>query len=314
MESYRFDFPLKAGPFDFIVKEEATHPEGENYFKYLLVKRNLNTNDLVILKKLKELGVKDYGYAGLKDRYALTVQSVSLDRFVGKKLIFKEGSQYFALLFKGKLARRIKVGALRGNRFFVAHRGRLFFLPPLSINYYDGQRLGKNVARGRKTLKEKPSKKWERIFWINAYQSHLFNLLARRVLTLKAESFNASRGVEVLRLCRVEEGRVSLVFPCSKDRSALIEFLNSLRGIKLPLPGYKVKPPPWLERDYLSLLERGGVTPEDFRRWRLKGDYRPLVVEVDQARRYPKNLSFFLPKGAFATVLIKFAWVLEVAP
>jgi tRNA pseudouridine13 synthase len=90
MQVFNFDFPLKVTPFDFIVQEVAEYPEGENYFLYKLVKRNLNSNDPEIVGFLKSLGVKEYSYAGLKDRYALTVQHVSLDKFVGKKLIKRE--------------------------------------------------------------------------------------------------------------------------------------------------------------------------------------------------------------------------------
>ena len=66
METYRFDFPLKVSPFDFIVHEVAFYPDGDNYFLYKLVKRNLNTNDHYIVNYLKRLGVKEFGYAGLR--------------------------------------------------------------------------------------------------------------------------------------------------------------------------------------------------------------------------------------------------------
>ncbi|NPB05894.1 MAG: tRNA pseudouridine(13) synthase TruD [Aquificae bacterium] len=313
METYRFDFPLKVSPFDFIVKEEATFPPGENYYRYLLIKRNLNTNDPFIVNFLKELGVREYGYAGLKDRHALTVQSVSLDRFVGRKLIKRELGRYFALLFVDRIARKIKVGHLKGNTFFVNHWGRLFYQLPYSLNYYDSQRLGKNVARGRRTLKEKPAKKWEKVFWINSYQSFVWNLTAFRLLERKIEEFNSKRGFPVLRPCRVEDGRVFHVFPCSKDRGALLDFLKSLEGIKVPLVGYKVRLDPEVKPVILQILQKGGITLEDFRRWGLKGDYRPLVVRVEKLKRYPRSLRFFLPKGAFATVYLKFLWLLEVS-
>jgi tRNA pseudouridine13 synthase len=311
MESFVFDFPLKATPFDFIVQEVAEFPEGENFFLYKLVKRNLNSNDPFIVGYLKSLGVRDYGYAGLKDRYALTVQNVSLDKFVGKRLIRRELGRYFALLFVKRIRYKIRTGYLKGNRFFINHRNRLFYTLPLSLNYYDSQRLGKNVARGRRFLKEKPHKKWEKVFWINSYQSFVWNLTAFEVVKRRIEEFNRRRGFEVLKPCRVIDGKVFHVFPCSKDRGALSEFLESLRGVKLPLVGYKVKLSPEVKEIVEKILSRGGVSVEDFKRWGLKGDYRPLVVEVSEIKRYPRSLRFFLPKGAFATVYIKQLWLLE---
>ncbi len=312
MERFVFDFPLKVSPFDFIVKEEAEFPEGDNFYLYKLVKRNLNTNDPQIVGYLRKLGVKDFGYAGLKDRYALTVQNVSLDKFVGNKLIRREVGKYFALLFVKKVARKVRVGHLKGNTFFINHRGRLFYTLPYSLNYYDSQRLGKNVARGRRLLKENPSKKWEKIFWINSYQSFVWNLTAFRYLEKKIKEFNAGVGFEVVRPCRVEEGKVFHVFPCSKDREALVRLLENLKGVKIPLVGYKVRLSPEMKDIILPILRKGGVSLEDFKRWKLKGDYRPLVVEVKRIKRHPSALRFFLPKGAFATVYIKFLWLTEI--
>ncbi|HIQ25723.1 MAG TPA: tRNA pseudouridine(13) synthase TruD [Aquifex aeolicus] len=314
LKTLTFDFPLKVTPFDFIVKEEGEYPEGENYYLYKLVKRNLNTNDPLIVNFLKELGVKDYGYAGLKDRLALTVQNVSLDKFIGEKLVYHKIGKYFGLLFVKRIAFKIKTGFLKGNRFFINHQNRLFNTLSFSLNYYDSQRLGKNVSRGRRFLKGKPSKKWERIFWINSYQSFVWNLTAFEVVRRKLEEYNRKGGLKILEPCRVEDKRVFHIFPCSRDKRALEEFLESLKGIKIPLVGYKVKIPPWLEEIINPILAKGGVDVEDFRRWRLKGDWRPLVVEVKGIRRYPKSLSFFLPKGAFATVYIKQLWLLEVYP
>ena len=100
METFNFDFPLKATPFDFIVKEEAEFPEGGNFYLYKLVKRNLNSNDPFIVGYLRSLGVKDYGYAGLKDRYALTVQNVSLDKYIGKKVIKRNSEDILPFCIK----------------------------------------------------------------------------------------------------------------------------------------------------------------------------------------------------------------------
>jgi tRNA pseudouridine13 synthase len=313
MQVFNFDFPLKVTPFDFIVREEADYPEGENFFLYKLVKRNLNTNDPYIVGFLKSLGVKDFGYAGLKDRYALTVQNVSLDKYIGKKLIKRELGKYFALLFVKPIKFKIRTGYLKGNTFFIDHRNRLFFTFPYSLNYYDSQRLGKNVARGRRFLKEKPSKKWERIFWINSYQSFVWNLTAFRFVELKIKEFNRKRGFEILEPCKVIDQKVYHIFPCSKDKKALLEFYESLRGIKIPLIGYKVNLKPPFDRIISKILQRGNITVEDFKRWRLKGDYRPLVVDAENIKRYPKSLRFFLPKGAFATVYIKQLWLWEIS-
>jgi tRNA(Glu) U13 pseudouridine synthase TruD len=103
------------------------------------------------------------------------------------------------------------------------------------------------------------------------------------------------------------------IFPCSKDKKALLEFYESLRGIKIPLIGYKVNLKPPFDRIISKILQKGNITIEDFKRWRLKGDYRPLVVDAENIKRYPRSLRFFLPKGAFATVYIKQLWLWEIS-
>ncbi len=312
MRCLEFNFPLKVSPFDFIVKEVAEYPDGDNFFLYLLVKRNLSSNDPYIVSFLKSLGVKVYGYAGLKDRNALTVQHVSLDTYIGRRFVKRDLGRYFALLFLKKIPFKIKTGYLRGNLFFINHRSRLFTTLPYSVNYYDKQRLGKNVARGRKTLKGKTvKKKWETLFWINSYQSFIWNLAATELLLRRIEAFNAKRGVSFIEPVCVKEGKVKLVFPYSRDREALKEFLKGLEGLKIPLPGYKVDYSSEGGKVVRKLLEGDEISPEDFKRWGLKGDYRPLVVKVDKIRRYPSSLRFFLPKGSFATAYIKQLWVLE---
>ncbi len=181
--------------------------EGD-YSYYLMRKRNWNTLDAI--KEISErsgINFKRFGYAGNKDKNALTEQHISVFNFEGDLAKFK--IKDIELLFAGKGKERINLGMLRGNRFRIVVRdldeerelkfGRV-------KNFFDGQRFGiegKNWKIGKSIVKRdfenacrligvesegrdyigalrKIERKMLR-FYVHSYQSYLFNLVLGRL-------------------------------------------------------------------------------------------------------------------------------------
>src|SRR3989338_4179579 len=152
---------IKELPEDFIVKEVLElKVEDGSYYYYFVTKKNWNTLDVV--KEISQrLHVKDVGYAGLKDRIAVTSQYIS----VQKKINFTLKDVKFEYLGTGK--QRIFLGSLKGNAFILTLRDLEKKIAPVKeiINYF-----GALKKSGKERLK----------FYLHAYQSELWNTLAEK--------------------------------------------------------------------------------------------------------------------------------------
>jgi tRNA pseudouridine13 synthase len=154
-------------------------------------KKDMTTSDLV--KMISKLGInkRDIGYAGLKDKDAITVQWISVPRKFRDKIQYIEDRRVKVLeqdLHRNKL----KIGHLKGNRFFVRFKKVLpvdakkieQVLKDISKlgmpNFFGYQRFGKygdnfeqakEFIFGERYIKDKRLQK----LLISAYQSKLFN-------------------------------------------------------------------------------------------------------------------------------------------
>jgi len=280
----------KENPEDFIVKEVSEiplDPSGGHYL-YLLAKRNLTTKE--ICKKY------NLSYAGMKDKLALTFQKVSSEKFLGEFLKEKVDSEnWFILKFLGKTKRKLKIGQLKGNKFAVNVSGFEVKEVPAFVNYYDVQRIAGNWERGRELLLkllEKPKKRlsWTQNFLLDSYLSYLWNRSLELYLREKFSGYYV-----------VERGERFFI-PEKFDVGELPKFWTIL--------GYKKK---LLESEefYREVLKEEGFTLEEvvelLKFLRIKGDYRMAYVVPREIRKIGRYLLFFLPKGSFATMLLKHA-------
>ncbi len=194
---------IRSSPEDFQVEEHlGFQPEGEGEHLFLYVqKRNTNTEWLA-----KELAgfygvpLRDVGYAGLKDRNAVTSQWFSI-RLPTTEIPDWEGlgSPDLKLLRAVRHRRKLRRGALAQNRFRLLLReldgdrddieNRLEHITGSGVpNYYGEQRFGHDqnnldlVARlfaGRL----KRVSRHKRGLYLSAARSYLFNMvLAERVV------------------------------------------------------------------------------------------------------------------------------------
>ena len=212
---------IRSTPEDFIVEElDGFAPSGSGEHLLLSVeKRGMNTAHAA--KRIAAwAGVPEsaIGYAGLKDRHALTRQrfSVHLPRKVAPDIATLPSGDAGAgpgealrVLACGWHARKLPRGALAGNRFTLALRDvdgdrdaierRLQAIVAAGVpNYFGEQRFGRggdNVQQAMAMFSGRRVRREERSLLLSAARSELFN----RVLAVRVRdgSWNAPLAGEV---------------------------------------------------------------------------------------------------------------------
>ncbi len=328
---------------DFVVDEIPLYPwsgEGEHLVLHVR-KKDLATWDMVGIIA-DHLGIKhrDIGYAGLKDKNALTKQYISLPRTLEPKLENFEHEK-IKILDRFYHDNKIRMGHLKGNRFFI----RLKKVTPTAAamidqalktiaeqgmpNYFGFQRFGLERDNARKgeeiVLKKRRERNIKmRRMYVNAYQSHLFNLwLSRRIeISRMVKNFSPSELVPLLNMpqdlleqmkaqphaFKLLEGDIMMHYPYGK----LFEFDGSAEEMERftckdisptgLLSGKRCKTAQGqahlIEKEFSVAIDEDGarryawIFPEavDF-------EYKPQEAWYE--------MHFTLPKGSYATVLIE---------
>jgi len=280
---------IKELPEDFIVKEvpDLKIEEGPYYY-YLVTKKHWNTLDLV--KEISQrLHVKDVGYAGLKDKQAVTSQYISVE----KKINFTLKNVDFEYVGRGK--QRIFLGSLKGNEFILTLRDLDKKISPVKevINYFGEQRLSEKNAVVGKMLVKKQFKD------------------ACKELELSVEKNDYVGSLKRL-------GKERLKFYIHSYNSYLWNRLAEKSKKKvIPILGYLTE-----GKDYEHILKEEGVAKEDFivrsipeigveggeRNRMVKVEhFKNLSFENDELHKGKKKqvISFFLEKGAYATTVLE---------
>jgi tRNA pseudouridine13 synthase len=193
---------LKATPEDFHVEEQLSfEPSGTGPHWLLRVeKRTANTRWVAAeIARLAGVPARDVGYAGLKDRHAVAVQWFSVPNLgrSAESWVDVRTAEFKVLDARANL-RKLKVGALSGNRFRIRLRNATWSREQLDLkldalrthgapNYFGPQRFGRegyNLDRVAAWVQSgvAPRGRAERSFTLSAARSLMFNaLLARRV-------------------------------------------------------------------------------------------------------------------------------------
>lgn len=219
------EFHFRQNSRDFVVEEIPLYEfsgDGEHLVLFVR-KKDLSTFEMIdILAKYLGIKNRDIGYAGLKDKHALTKQYISIDKKLEAKLDSFE-HQNIKILSKTYHNNKIKIGHLKGNSFFIRVK-KVLPLNALKIdealkniqmyglpNYYGYQRfgnLGDNYVEGKKIVDGQKKERNPKIreFLISAYQSYLFNeWLAKRVeLSRLVNSFSVDELLKISPLSRDE--------------------------------------------------------------------------------------------------------------
>jgi tRNA pseudouridine13 synthase len=185
----------KASPDAFRVTEvPLERPTGAGEHQWLRVEKiGLTTLDVAdTLARIADVPIESVGYAGLKDRFARTIQDFTI-HFGHPVTELPAGMR---ILEQSRTARRLRSGQLAGNDFALFVQGgdptiaaeRLERLRATGMpNYYGPQRVGGTApAEGRAILLgHGPRLRHNQLkFVLSAYQSLLFN----RVLAARGSS------------------------------------------------------------------------------------------------------------------------------
>jgi tRNA pseudouridine13 synthase len=193
---------IRSVPADFLVDEAlGLAPDGEGEHLLLRVRKTDANTEWVARRLAAAAGcpVRDLGYAGLKDRHAVTTQWFSLPRPTqGLPDWAPLAADGIEVLEAHPHRRKLRRGALAGNRFRILIRDLGVSEPDLDQrvhairargvpNWFGEQRFGRNgsnLARAQAMFTgaiRRPSRH-QRSLWLSAARSQLFNeVLAARV-------------------------------------------------------------------------------------------------------------------------------------
>ncbi|SFW32382.1 tRNA pseudouridine(13) synthase TruD [Luteibacter sp. UNCMF366Tsu5.1] len=193
---------LRTQPEDFFVEEILGYEaDGAGEHAFLRVEKRGANTDWVARELAKFAGTApmNVGYAGMKDRHAVTRQVFTVQlpgRADPDWSAFPHADVRVESL--GRHSRKIKRGALRGNRFVLVLREldgdraaaetRLRQIAEHGVpNYFGEQRFGlggNNVAQARAMFGGRRVDRDKRSILLSAARSHIFNgVLAERVIS-----------------------------------------------------------------------------------------------------------------------------------
>lgn len=305
---------------DFIVEEIPLYPfDGKGEHLILKIKKK-NLTTLEVIKKISKflkISEKHIGYAGLKDKISISIQHMSIPKNKIQKLdelieYLKE--ENIEVLEITEHRNKLRPGHLKGNVFTVKLReikdtektiNKLRDIEKNGFfNHFDQQRLSdNNIEIALKILKEDKDLRnyspYKKRLLISAFTSHLFNEYIEErkrlnlIRVLSGDIVYNQRNFKVKKIR--EEGEISIE-----------------RIPTGPIWGSHMMEP---ENDVLikiehNLLERYGIKKEDFKKTKSKGTRRPIIVypekvDILELRDREITLRFFLPKGSYATILLK---------
>lgn len=314
---------LRVAPEDFVVEEILGYDaDGQGEHALLWVEKRGANTDWVARELARFAGAPPVGvgYAGLKDRHAVTRQAFTV------QLAGKPDPDWSAfphaevkVLAATRHSRKLKRGALRGNRFVLVLRevqgdraAAEQVLEKITArgvpNYFGEQRFGReggNVAQARAMFAGRRVDRDKRSFLLSAARSHIFNgVLGARV---ERGAWDTPLEGEIWSLA----GSRSWFGPEPFD-ATLAERLA--RGDIHPSgPLWGQGEPPTTEQ--AGALERAIAAldndlAEGLAAARMEQERRPLrLLPKDLRWRWlgeeALELSFELPAGAYATVVVR---------
>ena len=300
-------YSIKNKPEDFIVDEVINlNLDSGRYIYFRLKKENFTTiNALELLAGKLNLKLKNFGFAGNKDKKAITTQSCSVFGANEDKLKdLKLTNIKIDIIGRGKTP--ISLGDLEGNNFKIFVKAEKIKKTDFFVNYYGEQRFGVDCSNhiiGKYLLEKKFKQACNSLnlpesnpinslrefgtrklkFFLHSYQSYLWN-------SLVYEKLKEKDGFEV---------------PYCLGKYKFLD--KKIKNFKLNLPNFDTD-------DYDHTLKKENLTKEAFLIRELpelvsETSFRDVIREVKglKVKRGKEGyfLSFFLNKGSYATVFLK---------
>ena len=317
---------IKANPEDFVVVEDLGYPyDGEG--EQLLVRiRKIGCNTRFVAEAIaKFLGVhqRDLSYAGMKDRHAVTEQTLCF-RVPGNAMPNLAGFQLegVEILQVIRHKRKLRVGALAGNAFRLVVRQisdraavetRLQQIQQHGVpNYFGEQRFGRggnNLTQAKQWAQNqfRPRDRNMKGLLLSATRSHLFNQVTSARL-LRDGALNRVQAGDALQLA----GRGSWFVAQQEELSELQQRVdNHELRITAPLPG---RGDLGSQAEVLHFEQQNLAQAEELitllDRERVDAARRAMLVVPKELRwnwwdDVTLEMQFWLPAGSFATSVVR---------
>ena len=316
---------IKAEPDHFVVEEVSLYePTGEGEHLFVRITRSGRSTRQVVDDLASALGIdaRTIGYAGLKDRQARTTQVFSLFDVNADQV--REAADALDLQVHWAIPnqRKLQLGHLLGNRFTITilnpdapdaiDRAQAIIAALMQSglpNYFGPQRFGSfgdNAEQGLAILtgqRKHSGDKWLHRLLTSAYQSQLFNDYL--TLRIRRGLFDQLLPGDLAK--KTDTGGMFIVEDVSAEQPRFERGEITFTG---PLFGYDMWQPTAAAAELeAEILAASPVTSADWRRHRVEGNRRPgrLFLSPIELQSHPQGflLSFFLPKGAYATILLR---------
>jgi tRNA pseudouridine13 synthase len=323
-KSLRVFGKIRQQPHDFQVDEiPAYEPSGSGEHLFVRFEKTaLNTPQAVAqLARALECDPAQAGWAGLKDRHAVTTQWASIqggdpDRALALQL------PGIRVLEARRHPHKIRTGHLRANCFRIRVVCDPAALPVATEvmaelsehgapNYYGEQRFGiddGNLERALQWLRDggrPPRDRFARKLLVSTWQSSLFN----RWLAARVQTLGLARALAGDLMRKEDSGGLFVGATTDETQPRMDAWEISPTG---PMFGSKMRWPEteaaereralWAEHGLPdATLSRLGALAEGTRR---VARIRPAETQVD-ADEQGVQLAFALPKGAYATVILR---------
>jgi tRNA pseudouridine13 synthase len=307
----------RPSPETFQVEEIPAYPwcDAGEHAALTVEKTGLTTRE-VAAAVARNLGLSPQavGYAGMKDKHAVTVQGFTVTGAATEQAVAAFVAAGCRVLGAGRHRNKLRLGHLAGNRFRTLLVGAdprmcdevLGQLIELGVpNYYGPQRFGArgdNAWVGQRVLRgEQRAKRWQRDLLTSALQSLVFNeVLARRI---ENGTLSSALAGDVLQ--REDSGGLFLCADPGVDTERVRRLEVHPTG---PMPGRKmVVPEEGVARAEDEVLADFGLAPTLFAG--LRGTRRALRVRLEEVHVEPGTdgvwVTFTLPAGAFASVVVR---------
>lgn len=304
-------YTIKQKPEDFIVREiTIIKPWDEGDFSYFLLrKRDMTTIEAVRhIADFLRIPLKEVGFAGMKDKAAVTEQYISVKREHEKRLDHFKGRN-IELSFHGRGDSKINLGDLRGNEFEIVVRDAKEPKKISSfINYFGEQRfsannsdVGKAIIKGNIERAAKISQEKQIRQYLKKHPNDFagaFREIPKKILTMYINAYQSLLWNDVVAEYIKKYGQ--------EDKEGMdVEIV----GFGTEFRNKRVK------EIYEKLMKKENITKRDFIVRRIpelssEGDTRKMVIKpenpkIEKLEKKKYKVTFFLPKGCYATELIR---------
>jgi tRNA pseudouridine13 synthase len=319
------DAEFRSSPEDFEVEEiPAYAPSGTGEHVFVLIeKRGLTTRDAVrALCESVGADPRAAGWAGLKDRHAVTRQWISIAGTT-PDAVKRAETESVRVLEAALHTHKLRTGHLRANRFRI--RLRRFAVSRLDDlrsvlsdvethglpNYFGEQRFGREGDNAQLALRwvlgdaPAPRDGFQRKLQMSALQSEIFN----RCVAERVQTSTLGRVFAGDLMKKHDTGGLFVAADVGDAQARADAWEISSTG---PIFGARMR---WPEGEARireeALLRHAGLTRDQLQKWKRVAPGTRRLVRIPVRRvglsvtENAVDLDFTLPAGSYATVLIR---------